>query len=579
MKKILYSLVVCGVLSSAFFYKPVSLTMDKWFEKVLYFTQKQAKDKEVKKFQEFFKTEREIPETINLGAFWAGITAKNEGDFYKSALYLRKAYELDPANDVIAKQLYFLEGVSGHVAELKSFFTDDSKKDNEFFFATYVKVAHAIKNQNYQQAKAILLLNKDKMEKSYEYPLLAWVYAGLKDKEKALATLNKMDKDEFSTHTRLYHSALIMDYLGDQSAAEKYYNEIASLPNISSWTALVSGKEFFQRRKRWNFSNGYVLKYTKILNETPLLKDIIEQVGMPAIKTPQEGISEVFYSWGINASNQHEIAAFIVNVSLFLNNNHNLAKIWLAESFDRLGHFDAAHKIYDELWEASNRSDIILYKKGNLYLKEKKVKEALVVFNELETRNKSNFVLSTLIANSYKEIGDCKSALPFYERTISLLEKMGASNFKDVYFDAGACYLEEDKFDLFEKNMRSCLRLDPNDASVLNYLAYAWLEKDLHINEAVAFLEKANELAPNSPEIMDSLAFAYYKQERYNDALLFAEKAVDGMGASSVANMHLGDIYKALGRFRVSKSQYEKALALKYDLTPELKKELLERLK
>ena len=51
------------------------------------------------------------------------------------------------------------------------------------------------------------------------------------------------------------------------------------------------------------------------------------------------------------------------------------------------------------------------------------------------------------------------------------------------------------------------------------------------------------------------------------------------MGASSVANMHLGDIYKAMGRFRESKSQYEKALALKYDLTPELEKELLERLK
>ncbi len=579
MKKILYSLVVCGVLSSAFFYKPVSSMMNRWFDNVLYFSQKKVQEVEEKKIQSFFKTKRDIPETINLGAFWAGITAKGDGNFDKSSFYLRKVHELDPENDIITKQLYFLEGISGKIDQLTAFFTNDLKKDNEFFFAPYVKIVHAIKNKNYQQAKALLLLDTEKTDKVYTYPLLAWVYAGLGDKENALLTLNKMEEDAFSKHTRLYHTALILDYFGEYSLAEKSYNEIASLPNIASWTALVSGKEFFERRKKWNFVNGYLLKYTKILSETPLLKDIIEQVGMSPIKTPQEGASEIFYSWGVNTAGQHEAAAFIVNLSLFLNNKHSLAKIWLAESYERLEYFSAAHKIYDELWEASNRSDIILYKKGNLYLKEKKIKEALAVFNELEKRNKNNFVLSTLIANSYKEIGDCKSALPFYEKTIYLLEKMGVSNFKDVYFDSGTCYLQENKFDSFEKNMRTCLKLDPNDANVLNYLAYAWLEKDINIDEAVIFLEKANELLPNSPEIMDSLALAYYKKARYEDALVFAEKAVDGMGASSVANMHLGDIYKALGRYRESISQYEKALALKFDLTPELEKELLERLK
>ena len=579
MKKIFYSIIVCGVLGSAFFYKPVASTMDRWFESALFFTQQKVHAEEVKKFQDFFKTEREIPKTIDLGAFWAGITARGKGDLDKSVFYLRKAYELDPKNDLIAKQLYFLEGVEGNIDNLMPFFTGDLQKDDKFFFSTYVKVAHALKNKNYEQAKALLLLNKNKKEQIYTYPLLAWVYAGLGDKAKALSTLNKMEKDDFSKHTRLYHTALILDYFGDYSDAEKRYNEISALPNIASWTALVSGKEFFQRRKKWNFSNGYLLKYTKILDETPLLKDIVDQVGMPPIKTPQDGVSEIFYTWGINTSNQHELAAFVVNVALYLNNNHNLAKIWLAESFDKMEYFSAAHKIYDELWETSNKSDIILYKKGNLYLKEKKNKEALKIFHELEKRNRTNFVLSTLIANSYKEMKDCKSALPFYEKTIYLLEKMGVHSFKDIYFDVGTCYLQENRFEAFEKSMRTCLKLDSNDAGVLNYLAYAWLEKNINLDEAVLFLEKANELSPDSPEIMDSLAFAYFKQARYEDALVFAEKAVDKMGASSVANMHLGDIYKALGRNREAKSQYEKALALKFDLTPELEKELIERLK
>lgn len=579
MKKIFYGLVVCGVLSSAFFYRPVHSAMDKWFSKALFFAQEEFEKQEEKKFQSFFKTSRELPQEIDLGSFWAGLVAKNEGEFDKSVFYLRKVYELDPLNDVVAKQLYFLEGVSGNIDKLLSFYSGDEKKDAEFFFSSYVKAANFIFEKKYQEAKEVLLSNPKKSESVYEYALLAWVYAGLNDKKNALLTLDKMGKDEFSKHTNLYHKAMILDYFGDSSASAEVYNQIAKLPSVSSWSVLVSGKEFFERRKQWNLGNGFFQKYSKILEETPLLNDVINQVGMPAFKTPQEGASEVFYSWGINALEQHELAAFIVNISLYLNGNHNLAKIWLAESLDKLNYFSAAHKVYDNLWQDSNYSDIILYKKGNLYFKEKKYQDALTIFNELEKRNKTNFVLSTLIANSYRELGDCRKALPFYERTISLLESMGVSNFKDVYFDAGACYLKENKFDLFEKNMKQCLRLDPNDALVLNYLAYSWLERDIYIDEAVVFLEKANELSPNSPEIMDSLAFAYYKQKRYDEALVLAEKAVDGMGASSVANMHLGDIYKALGRYRESISQYEKALALKLDLTPEVEKELNERLK
>ena len=92
-------------------------------------------------------------------------------------------------------------------------------------------------------------------------------------------------------------------------------------------------------------------------------------------------------------------------------------------------------------------------------------------------------------------------------------------------------------------------------------------------------LKKAYEQAPDSPDILDSLALAYYKKGEPEKALPYAEKAVDLLGASSVANMHLGDIYKDLGRIREAQSQYEKALALEFDLTPELEQKLIERLK
>ena len=41
-----------------------------------------------------------------------------------------------------------------------------------------------------------------------------------------------------------------------------------------------------------------------------------------------------------------------------------------------------------------------------------------------------------------------------------------------------------------DKDLLNALKINPNDAYVLNYLAYSWLERDYKINEAIEMLEK-----------------------------------------------------------------------------------------
>ena len=49
------------------------------------------------------------------------------------------------------------------------------------------------------------------------------------------------------------------------------------------------------------------------------------------------------------------------------------------------------------------------------------------------------------------------------------------------------------------------LNIEPNDAYVLNYLAYSWLERDYKIDEALDMLKIAYELESNDPYIIDQL--------------------------------------------------------------------------
>ena len=59
------------------------------------------------------------------------------------------------------------------------------------------------------------------------------------------------------------------------------------------------------------------------------------------------------------------------------------------------------------------------------------------------------------------------------------------------------------------------MKIKPNDAYVLNYLAYSWLERDYKINEAIKMLENAYSIKSNDPYIIDSIGWAYYLTKDY----------------------------------------------------------------
>ncbi len=70
-----------------------------------------------------------------------------------------------------------------------------------------------------------------------------------------------------------------------------------------------------------------------------------------------------------------------------------------------------------------------------------------------------------------------------------------------------------------DRDMLLSLDIDPDDAYVLNYLAYSWLERDYKIKEAMEMLEKAYSLTENDPYIIDSIGWAYYLTDHYGDIL------------------------------------------------------------
>ena len=121
------------------------------------------------------------------------------------------------------------------------------------------------------------------------------------------------------------------------------------------------------------------------------------------------------------------------------------------------------------------------------------------------------------IANFYKNSKNYERAIDYYTKIISSLN--GESAIKsDLLYRRGGSYERLGNYKQSDEDMLRSLKINPDDAYVLNYLAYSWLERDYKIKEAFQMLEKAYEFKSNDPYIIDSIGWAYYLIDNYVEA-------------------------------------------------------------
>jgi len=98
----------------------------------------------------------------------------------------------------------------------------------------------------------------------------------------------------------------------------------------------------------------------------------------------------------------------------------------------------------------------------------------------------------------------------------------------------------------FEQTLRRLIQLKPDSAQAYNALGYGWLERNVRVNEAVALVEKASQLEPDDPAIMDSLGWGYYRQGKLEASLDVLRRAYAANADPEIA-AHLGEVLWATG--------------------------------
>jgi Flp pilus assembly protein TadD len=155
-----------------------------------------------------------------------------------------------------------------------------------------------------------------------------------------------------------------------------------------------------------------------------------------------------------------------------------------------------------------------------------------------------------------------EEAVDYYSRAIALIGKPEKKNWTQFYA-RGTSYERIKKWPQAEADLQKAMQLSPDQPLVLNYLGYSWVDQNRNLKQGLALIERAVQLKPDDGYIVDSLGWAHYRMGNMKEAVRFLERAVELKPEDPVLNDHLGDALWRVGRQQEARYQWEQALTLK----------------
>jgi len=255
-------------------------------------------------------------------------------------------------------------------------------------------------------------------------------------------------------------------------------------------------------------------------------------------------IAEILYivANGLASQENYIASNFYLNLAKYLNPNFISFKTLYAGNFFLINEYDKAKEIYGEMKKYGSIYDWYASKQiASILIKQNKKKEAIIFLEKTFQKIKNTTTYEIFdYAQFLKNNEKYKESIIYYSKVINIIDKKH-DLYGQVLDGRGISYERTDQWNKAETDLLNSLSVSPNDAYVINYLAYSWIEKGINIEKSLKMLKKANALRPNDGYIIDSLGWALFKLKNYKEAKKYLQQAVRFMGSDPVVNDHYAD--------------------------------------
>ena len=492
----------------------------------------------------------------NLSKYFSGIVASGNQKNSEALEFFNSSKILINKHDPYLKRYVYTLVLENKVSQAINYVRQNQDKDNAKFFDAYLLLLiDSLKKNDLDTAfNVILKASKFVQEDRFNLAILEsfkqYVYLF---KEKKFLD-NKKNLGKLSIISETFQRC----YLGDPKT-DSYFLNLINDPE-SDFTRYI----YFYLS--YLVENNQLEKAEKIsedidfINTTLLLsqgKSWIENKNFKKLndvfscKNQNDLIAEFLFliSNLYSSQDNFEMSNFYLNLSNFLNPKFTFNLSLVAENYYLNKDYEKAKKVLKKFT-----------KEEDFYYWYRLKKEAQIIGKLRNDQESLNYIISNFkkierpnkkilfdIANFYKKTKNYEEAIKYYTKIINDLEE-GSDIRSDILYRRGGSYERIKNYKEADRDLLNALSVSPNDAYVLNYLAYSWLERDYKIEEAIEMLEIAYKAKSNDPYIIDSLGWAYYLTDDYLEAEKFLKRAVELMPDDPVVNDHYGDILWKLNR-------------------------------
>jgi tetratricopeptide (TPR) repeat protein len=504
------------------------------------------------------------------GAYLAGVLAVNLHDTAAAALYSQRLLQLDPRNSEIIERAFISYLADGDMVQATRLAETMLARDPANSLTQLVLGVRAFSNKSYDKARGLLKRGGRGRQADVTATLLyAWAQAGSGQYRQAIETVDRLSGEETFAIIRDLHAGLIADLGGLNEEAEKRYRAayaadhatlriLDALARFLARTGRVDeALALFEGLDRQSRRNPFIMRALESLKQGPATPRSVTNV--------KTGAAESMFGLAMAGGREGDETASLIylRLALALDPEHDLAVVSLADIYERRKLPEAANKLYDTL---PDHVAFSFTARLQAALNHEQMGEPETAVSELEkliATRPDHAEAATSLGNLYRSRKDFQNAAKAYDRAFLAAARSGEPLSWTLYYFRGIAYERTKQWPKAEADFKEALKLQPEQALVLNYLGYSWVDQGLNLDEAFGMLRKAVQQRPRDGYIVDSLGWAYYRLGQYDEAVKLLERAVELRASDPVINDHLGDAYWRVGRKIEAGFQWNHARDLK----------------
>ena len=526
-----------------------------------------------------------IPETADgqsaYGLYLSGRLASFRGDRTTGAALLAQAQSLVPEQPVLADEA-FREGLfAGDLDEVARLTPLVSQTPQLAEAGRFTDVVQSLQRGDAQRAQAIIQQGgfSDFFGVGVRF-LTPIVAAGAGDWLTALSPAVVAPQDPSAFILRL-NRAQLLERRRQFDAAEVEYKALLETPIGTRFAAEAYGA-FLERRRR---KDEAIVVYDAALAAGPADPAIVAARARasgrgraPALASLNDLAADAlnFIAGGARQAEASDLAIIYLRLAQSLRPD-NLTAYELGEALAKAERELPAREAFGSVTTA----DPLIYAEaqysiGESFVRDEMPDQALTAFRRADAAAPDQPRMALALSGQLLGMGFTEEALGVLNRpTINTADQHPL-----IHFQRGAALERLGRLDEAETELWTALQAAPDNATILNFLGYMWVDTGRRVEEGAEMLARAHAAAPEDGNIQDSLGWAQYRQGQYETAVATLQEAVEKEPGNAEINDHLGDAYWQVGRQREAQWQWTRVLTLDPDAErrAEIERKLVEGL-